>query len=150
MIILKCCASSIRYLPRNIGTDHLVMQRFIDKMVVNGKPVMCLNGTGCSYDAIVNQCLVKPEDMIGETMKIRTIGWNSPPRTLPVAHIHVETSYVRGKIRAAVMDDAVYDLVSGCRYVYLGKPRYPVTMAPVLTRSRAQETEGVDESISTT
>ena len=120
-----------------------------ERVLVNGKPATCLNDTGCSYDAIVNKSLIQPEDMTGETVEIRTIGWNSPARTLPVAHIHVETSYVHGKIRAAVMDDSIYDLVLVCRYVYLGKPKYPITVAPVITRSRAKETESAEESIST-
>ena len=68
-----------------------------EKVLVNGKPAICLNDTGCFYEAIVHKKLVKPEDMTGEVMEIKYVDRENPRKTLPVAYITVETRYVRGK-----------------------------------------------------
>ncbi|KAK0067891.1 hypothetical protein Bpfe_002732 [Biomphalaria pfeifferi] len=87
--------------------------------------------------------LVNPEDYTGETTQIQTVDLDSPPKNLPMALINVESRYVRGRIKAIVMKAPAYDLILGCRYVFLGTPPYPGLSALVVTRSQAPE-EGTD------
>ncbi|KAK0055907.1 hypothetical protein Bpfe_014576, partial [Biomphalaria pfeifferi] len=108
----------------------------VEKALVNGRAVTCLNDTGCLVEAVVRESLVSPSDYIEETTQIQTVDLESPPKTLPMALINVESKYVRGRIKAIVMKSPAYDLILGCRYVFLGTPPYPSVSAPVLTRSQ--------------
>nr|KAI8764985.1 hypothetical protein BgiMline_002655 [Biomphalaria glabrata] len=121
----------------------------VEKALVNGRAVTCLNDTGCLVEAVVRESLVSPSDYIEETTQIQTVDLESPPKTLPMALINVESKYVRGRIKAIVMKSPAYDLILGCRYVFLGTPPYPSVSAPVLTRSQVQVEESDSLKVNT-
>ncbi|KAK7004546.1 hypothetical protein BgiMline_006075 [Biomphalaria glabrata] len=121
----------------------------VEKALVNGRAVTCLNDTGCLVEAVVRESLVSPSDYIEETTQIQTVDLESPPKTLPMALINVESKYVRGRIKAIVMKSPAYDLILGCRYVFLGTPPYPSVSAPVLTRSQVQVEESDSLQVNT-
>ncbi|XP_055873654.1 uncharacterized protein LOC129924048 [Biomphalaria glabrata] len=121
----------------------------VEKALVNGRAVTCLNDTGCLVEAVVRESLVSPSDYIDETTQIQTVDLESPPKTLPMALINVESKYVRGRIKAIVMKSPAYDLILGCRYVFLGTPPYPSVSAPVLTRSQIQVEESDSLKVNT-
>ncbi|KAK7011616.1 hypothetical protein BgiMline_003291 [Biomphalaria glabrata] len=121
----------------------------VEKALVNGRAGTCLNDTGCLVEAVVRESLVSPSDYIEETTQIQTVDLESPPKTLPMALINVESKYVRGRIKAIVMKSPAYDLILGCRYVFLGTPPYPSVSAPVLTRSQVQVEESDSLKVNT-
>ena len=108
---------------------------------VNGILVKCLYDTGLSYDAIVKRTLVSPEMLTGETIDLQGADTTSPPITCPIVLIDVTSRYVTGRIKAAVLDQPLYELILGCRYVFLGNPHKPLEVAAVQTRAQAKETE---------
>ena len=110
-----------------------------EHVLVNSKPAKCLYDTGLSYDAVVRHSLVDPTAFTGETVTLQAPDLTLPPITLPVAKITVESRYVKGKLKAAVMDNPVYDLILGCKYVFLGSPPYPEHVAAVQTKAQAKQ-----------
>ncbi|KAK6994766.1 Retrovirus-related Pol polyprotein from transposon 17.6 [Biomphalaria glabrata] len=97
----------------------------VETVLVNNRPATCANDTGCKFEAIIRRSFVNPKDFTGEFVEIQLADRRSPPQTLPVARINVESRYVHGIVNAAVMDDPCYDLTLGCRYVFLGTPKRP-------------------------
>ncbi|WP_353817148.1 aspartyl protease family protein, partial [Acinetobacter baumannii] len=93
-----------------------------DTVKVNGKEANCLYDTGLSYDAIVSESLVSRADLTDKTVDLQGADLTKPTTTCPIAWIEVESRYVTGRIQAAVLQKPLYDLVLGCRYVFLGTP----------------------------
>ena len=112
-----------------------------EQVIVNGIAAGCLYDTGLSYDALVRKSYVDPSDIIEETVTLQGADKSIPAQTLPVAMIDVKSRFVVGKIKAAVMDNPLYDLILGCRYVYLGQPPQPHEVAAVQTRSQNKVSE---------
>ena len=108
-----------------------------DQVEVNGKPAHCLYDTGLSFDAIVKESFICPDQLTHETISIQGVDCHSPAFQLPVAIIKVRSKYVTGTIKAAVMENPLYDLILGCRYVFLGTP--PMGAAVAQTRAQVAE-----------
>lgn len=50
----------------------------------------------------------------------------------------MQSNYVTGTIPAAVLNDPIYPLIPGCKYVCLAEPHAPVLAATVQTRAQAK------------
>nr|KAI8738399.1 hypothetical protein BgiMline_025302 [Biomphalaria glabrata] len=124
-----------------INSERLTHPAHIEQALVNGKWVSCLNDTGCQAEAVVRESLVHPNDLLNETEYIQMADLDTPPQAFRKAHIQVQSRYVSGQVKAIVMKNPAYDLILGCRYVYLGTPPYPSVSASVTTRSLAQEAD---------
>ena len=96
-------------------------------ITVNGKTATCLYDTWCGYDAIVSEARIRPCDLTGEHIDIRGPSLSAPTQRFPVARIQIKSPYVHGCIKAAVMKDLAFDVILGCKYVFLSDLWYPAT-----------------------
>ena len=96
-----------------------------DQVQVNGETVQCLYDTGLTFDAIVSRRLVHPRDYTGFQVQLKGADHSILTDNAEVAYIQVKTRYVTGRIRAAVLDHPLCDLILGRRYVILGLPTAP-------------------------
>nr|KAI8732572.1 hypothetical protein BgiMline_029297 [Biomphalaria glabrata] len=122
----------------------------VEQVLVNGQMVTCLNDTGCQVEAVVKASLVRPGDFLDKIEYLQMADLESPPKAFRKAKIDVESRYVRNRIEAVVMEAPAYDLILGCRHVYLGTPPYPSVSAPVITRAQAKDQEGCPAEINPT
>ena len=113
----------------------------IEEVTVNGHKVKCLNDTGLEFDAIVAPHLVRAEDITDQTITIQCASRDITPIELKVAHIDIESSFVVGRIPAAILESATYDVMLGCKYIFLGNPKEPIKACPVQTRSEKKKEE---------
>ncbi|BFZ04382.1 hypothetical protein BsWGS_07421 [Bradybaena similaris] len=105
---------------------------------VNSVEVETLYDTGLLYDAIVDSALVQPDQLTGQTIEILGMTKSGPSMTAPIANISVESKYVTGTISAAVLEEPLYPLILGCKYVPLAQPRAPVIAAILQTREQVK------------
>lgn len=116
---------------------------------MNQQEVTCLYDTGLAYDAIVKRSLIEPDQIFPERVTLRGPDLTSTPWNLPLAKINVESRNVKGHIKAAVMDKPAYDLILGCKYVFLGMPEHPLTVAAVQTRAQTSNEDPECQTINT-
>ena len=107
-----------------------------EAVTVNGNTVMGLYDTGLAFDAVVKEEFVLPGQLTGKTIPLQGPDLSASSWDLPIAHIQVTSRYVNGTIAAAVMKAPAYDLILGCRYVFLGTPTTPLTVSAVQTRAQ--------------
>ena len=94
----------------------------VEEVSVNGQHVKCLYDTGLSFDAIVSRDLVSPESYTLEEVELYGTDQTKPAQTAPVANIDIKSSYVTGTIKAAVMDNPLYSVILGSKYVHVAPP----------------------------
>ena len=116
-----------------IGTPAVV-----DRCKVNGCQTDCLYDTGLAFDATVSRDLIDPGDLTEKTVTLQCLNTSLPTTQHPIAWIDVQSRFVTGRIKAAVLDNPIHGLVLGCKYVYLGTPSTPSVAAAVQTRAQAE------------
>ena len=92
--------------------------------LVNELQGRVLYDTGCNYPVLVVARHINPSDITQDTVLVRYA--NSCEERLPIAWVHIETPYVKGRVKAACVAALACDLVLGCRYV-LSQPNPAAT-----------------------
>ena len=113
---------------------------------VNNIKCRCLFDTGLDYHSVVAANLVRPDQMTKHTIQVQCASLDVPPLTLPIAYIDIDSPYVVGTIPAAVLEAPSYDVILGCRYVYLAPPKKPIKACAVKTRSQLREESSTEGS----
>jgi hypothetical protein len=103
---------------------------------VNGQECECLYDTGLFFEAIVASRLITPGDLTGESVTVSYANTDIPPTSHPVAQVEVQSKYVTGRLRAAVIERPAFDLILGCQRVTTDTPSSPEIAAAVLTRAQ--------------
>ena len=116
-----------------------------DTVELNGEPATCHFDSGCQYDSIVSASRIRPGDLTGQFVSLRGPSLSAPVQNLPIARIHINSPFVRGTINAAVMKDLVYDVILGCKYVFLAIPQTPMILTPVITQARPETVDSTVE-----
>lgn len=86
--------------------------------------VICLYDIGLAYDAVAKRSLIEPDQMLPERVTLQGPDLTLEPWNLQLVKINVESRYVKGQIKAAVMDRPAYDLILGCKSVNTGNSRF--------------------------
>uniref|UniRef100_A0A2C9KGS6 Retropepsins domain-containing protein n=1 Tax=Biomphalaria glabrata TaxID=6526 RepID=A0A2C9KGS6_BIOGL len=93
-----------------------------EEVVIDGRRAKCLLDSGCSFDVIVSRSFVRPEDIMDVSVTLQSLDLDIPPKTVPLAKVHVKSRFVLGTITAAVFESSLYDIVLGSRFIKLEIP----------------------------
>ncbi|XP_055881221.1 uncharacterized protein LOC129926997 [Biomphalaria glabrata] len=94
-----------------------------EEVLINGRRAKCLLDSGCSFDAIVSRSFVRPEDIMDVSVTLQSLDLDIPPKTVPLAKVHVKSRFVHSTITAAVLESSLYDIVLGSRFIKLEIPQ---------------------------
>lgn len=94
---------------------------------------------GLQYSATIATHLVLAGQITDETIDIQGPVRNTKPMRLCIVRVKMVSKYITGEINTAVVDQPLFPVIRGCRYVFLGEPTRPVYVAAVETRPQTMD-----------